>query len=181
VQVVPAVHFGSHDRAIARRLERRGVSVYIQPLPRDEKIPVRDLDPSGERKPSGLFNSQTADMPIPHLHPERRPSTAGAAVPQRMAAKLRVINERGLHLRAAHALAHLAASLPENVQVSNGPDSVNAKSLLGLTTLGATCGTVLEVVVTGPNPAAAMDKIRALFAGGFDEGAKPGLRVEGDG
>jgi phosphocarrier protein len=93
---------------------------------------------------------------------------------------LRVVNERGLHLRAAHALAHLAANLQENVQVAHGPDFVNAKSLLGLTTLGATCGTVLDVVVTGPDPAGAMDKLRALFASGFDEGAKPGMRVEVD-
>lgn len=172
IAVLPAVHLGAHDRAIIRRMERRGVAVFLQPLPRDEKTRVQELEPS---KPA---------PPAAKIQAEIRGGSTGGLTPVTLnfiAAKLRIVNERGLHLRAAHALAHLAASLPENVQVAHGPDFVNAKSLLGLTTLGATCGTVLDVVVTGPDPAGAMDKIRALFASGFEEGAKPGLRVEVDG
>jgi phosphotransferase system HPr (HPr) family protein len=167
IAVVPAVHLGAEDRASIRRLERRGVAVYMQPLPRDEKVRAQELEALAGRQAT------------PRGHSEARQDTPVKL--QRVSAKLRVVNERGLHLRAAHALAHLAANLPENVQVANGPDFVNAKSLLGLTTLGATCGTVLEVVVIGPNPEIAMTRIRALFATGFDEGVKPGLRVEVDG
>lgn len=169
VAVLPAVHLGANDKAIIRRLERRGVSVFLQPLPRDEKTRIHDLEP----EKAALRAPVAARMPT--TPPMQTPVTLSF-----IGAKLRVINERGLHLRAAHALAHLAANLQENVQVAHGPDFVNAKSLLGLTTLGATCGTVLDVVVTGPDPAGAMDKIRALFKSGFEEGAKPGLRVEVD-
>jgi phosphotransferase system HPr (HPr) family protein len=168
VPVLPAVHLGANDRAVVRRLERRGVDVYIQPLPRDERILVSELEAG--RAPAARAMSE------PRPTPEPTPTKL-----HRLSAKMRVINERGLHLRAAHALAHLAANLQENVQVANGPDFVNAKSLLGLTTLGATCGTVLEIVVTGPDPASALEKIKALFASGFEEGAKPGLQVEVDG
>ncbi len=82
-----------------------------------------------------------------------------------------VVNERGLHLRAAHVLAQLTSKLQADVKIGKGLDLVNAKSLLGLTTLGATCGTMLDVVVTGPGARAGMDAIRELFANGFYEGA----------
>jgi phosphotransferase system HPr (HPr) family protein len=166
--VLPAVHLGPEDRATIKRLERKGVTVFIQPLPRDEKIRVHDIE--------GLATSAAPPVrAVSKVEIQPTPTKLG-----RVHAKLRVINERGLHLRAAHALAHLVANLPENVQVSNGPDFVNAKSLLGLTTLGATCGTVLELVITGPDPQAAFAKIKSLFETGFDEGVKPGMSVEVD-
>jgi phosphocarrier protein len=86
-------------------------------------------------------------------------------------ATLEVVNERGLHLRAAHVLAQLASKLEADVSVGKGTNLVNAKSLLGLTTLGATCGTKLDVVVTGAGARGAMEAIRDLFATGFYEGA----------
>lgn len=168
VALLPAVHLGADDRASIRRLEKKGVAVFVQPLPRDDKSRVQEMEAVAARHIT------------PRMHSEVRPQETPVKL-QRVSAKLRVVNERGLHLRAAHALAHLAATLQENVQVANGPDFVNAKSLLGLTTLGATCGTVLEVVVIGPDPEAAMTRIRALFSTGFEEGVKPGLRVEVDG
>ncbi|MCK6547693.1 HPr family phosphocarrier protein [Myxococcota bacterium] len=178
-RVLPAVHLGPSDLQVIRRLQRRGVAVYIQPLPRDPRLP-----PPAEVGGAPADPPQTTQPP-----PARRssllprPGSVAPAAPagvDRVQAKLRVVNERGLHLRAAHALAHLAASLPQNVQVANGPDFVNAKSLLGLTTLGATWGTMLDVVVTGPGARAAMDKITSLFATGFGEGVKEGDHPEGD-
>jgi phosphotransferase system HPr (HPr) family protein len=47
---------------------------------------------------------------------------------------------------------------------------VNAKSLLGITTLGASRGTQLVVEVEGPERQAFLEKVEALFASGFDEG-----------
>ncbi len=172
--MLPAVHLGPADVQVIRRLQRRGIKVYIQPLPRDQRLPPpADL----------LSRPPPIAVPVPpsvaaYRHAARpRGDSLGTALSdagklERVEAKLRVVNERGLHLRAAHALAHLAGSLPQNVQVANGPDFVNAKSLLGLTTLGATYGTMLDVVVTGANAQGAMEQIRSLFAGGFEEGVK---------
>lgn len=175
--VLPAVHLGPADLQVIRRLERRGVQVYLQPLPRDPRLPPpADLDGRPALGAPGVAPYQHAARP----RAESSVPLAGRA--QRVEAKLRVVNERGLHLRAAHALAHLAGSLASNVQIANGPDFVNAKSLLGLTTLGATYGTVLDVVVTGPDARKAMDEIRDLFASGFDEGVRNdgGLLPGGD-
>jgi phosphotransferase system HPr (HPr) family protein len=47
---------------------------------------------------------------------------------------------------------------------------INAKSLLGLTTLGATCGAMLKVRVSGPNSEEDLSQIEKLFESGFDEG-----------
>jgi phosphotransferase system HPr-like phosphotransfer protein len=57
---------------------------------------------------------------------------------------------------------------------------VNAKSLLGLTTLGAGCGMLVDVIVSGRNTTRAMNLIRDLFSRGFDEGVfyEDGMAVE---
>jgi phosphocarrier protein len=119
------------------------VEVIVQPLPSDKAI---------------------------HAPRSRTTLPAVEAAPTRAERSLRVRNAKGLHLRAAQTLAQLAAELPGEVQVAYGGSKVNAKSLLGLTTLGASCGTLLEVTVDGPGAAGSLDRIDALFASGFEEG-----------
>lgn len=108
-------------------------------------------------------------QPLPQ-EPRRSPGSSPEPSPTELKEEMTVVNERGLHLRAAHVLAQLATKLDADVLVGRGNDLVNAKSLLGLTTLGATCGTALTVVVRGPNAREAMAALRDLFASGFDEG-----------
>jgi phosphotransferase system HPr (HPr) family protein len=140
----PAVHLGPKDFDLIRRIESRGIEVYIQPLPTDDPIvPETASNPA---------------LPVERTVKDR----------------VEVINERGLHLRAAHLLAQLASKMEADVQIGKGTHLVNAKSLLGLTTLGATCGTMLDVVVSGPGARAGMEAIRDLFARGFYEGEGSG-------
>jgi phosphotransferase system HPr-like phosphotransfer protein len=47
---------------------------------------------------------------------------------------------------------------------------VNGKSLLGIATLGATCGTSVDVETSGAGAVAAMVQLEQLFATGFGEG-----------
>ena len=94
-------------------------------------------------------------------------------------AVLEIVNERGLHLRAAHVLAALCNRLPNGVEIGREGYMVNAKSLLGLTALGAAAGTRLTVVVTGEGAAAGLEAVRKLFESGFDEGVAPGRRGSG--
>ena len=143
-EVHPAVYLGPRDFEVIDALQGLGVEVFVQPLPNDKATVV----------------PRRSEAPEPEAPPEIT----------RMVEALRVVNERGLHLRAAHVLAHAAAALPCSVMVAGDGPPVNAKSLLGLTTLAATCGTLLEVTVEGPDAAASMDKLRALFASGFEEG-----------
>jgi phosphocarrier protein HPr len=83
---------------------------------------------------------------------------------------LKVVNARGLHLRAAHALAQLATSLECEVTLGLDGEIVNGKSLLGIATLGATCGTSVDVETSGAGAVAAMVQLEQLFATGFGEG-----------
>lgn len=141
----PAVHIGPEDLEVVERLHQRGVNVIVQPLPSDKVLPA------------------------PRPRPRSEPPVVGALL--RAEAKLRVVNAKGLHLRAAHLLANLAGKLPCDVQIAPARGGrVNAKSLLGLTTLGAGCGTLLHVTVEGEEAPDSLEKIRVLFASGFDEG-----------
>lgn len=163
----PAVHLGPEERACVRRLEAGGVRVLVQPLPDDAPQAPAASQVVAPPRPA----APTAP-PSPELRPTVSAPVAGPR--ERRSAVLEVVNERGLHLRAAHVLAHLAGRLSADVEVGFDGVKVNAKSLLGLTTLGAGLGSRLEVVVDGPGAAEGMEAIRDLFASGFGEGVSGG-------
>lgn len=153
--VGPSIHLGDAELAGIQRLLGRGVEVRVQALPDDAPVPLSVL---------GLTET------TPSSPPEVAPSeSAGDDVCE---AELTIVNERGLHLRAAHVLANLATEAAAEVEVGQDGLMVNAKSLLGLTTLGAVCGSSLRAVVRGPDAAKTMDALKQLFASGFGEGAE---------
>ncbi len=154
-EVHPSVYLGESDYAVITAIEGRGVRVVVQPLPDDERKNAHG-EPLGSEPSAPAASASSA------------PVEAGETV----RGQLEVVNERGLHLRAAHVFARLAGSLTAEIEVGRDGQMVNAKSLLGLTTLGAARGTVLDVVVSGPDARASYDRIAALFASGFDEGVK---------
>lgn len=167
--LVPAVHLGAEDRAAIDRLTERGIRVYVQPLADDDpRDPLTDeLSTSDLQIPADLLSE-------PELPPDAGAPEIKDDSKDRVAGVLEVVNERGLHLRAASVLAQFAGKLAASVEVGKGGDFVNAKSLLGLTTLGAGPGTKLDVVVTGPGAKDAFEALRGLFARGFEEGVGRG-------
>ena len=84
---------------------------------------------------------------------------------------LDIINKRGLHARAAAKLATLANQFQASVKarVSDGVWA-DAKSVMSLMLLAASCGSRLEVSTEGDDAEAAMTAIRALIADRFEEG-----------
>lgn len=152
----PAVYLGPDDVKRLEDLGEQGVRVYVQPLPHDPAL-----------SPVGI------PRPMQVRRPRRRSSApSNPPAPGVASAEVEVVNERGLHLRAAHVLAHFVGSFPGDVRVGRPGQLVNAKSLLGITTLGASRGTRLVVEVEGPDQEAFLQKLKALFASGFDEGAE---------
>ena len=84
-------------------------------------------------------------------------------------ALLRIVNERGLHARAAAKFVALAGSFDAEVRVTHHDTTVPGISIMGLLLLGAGRGCRIEVVCEGAEAAAALAALRALVADGFSE------------
>jgi phosphocarrier protein HPr len=69
-----------------------------------------------------------------------------------------------LHARPAGALAVAAAQFSSAVSLTVGPSSADAKSVLGVMGLGATCGQHVTVAAVGPDAREAVDAIVAILA-----------------
>ncbi|MGH6621417.1 MAG: HPr family phosphocarrier protein [Alphaproteobacteria bacterium] len=82
---------------------------------------------------------------------------------------LEIVNERGLHARAAARFVKLVGSFKSKVTVSKDGNTVSGDSIMGLMMLAAATGSIVTLVVDGPDEAAAADAIAALVADGFDE------------
>ncbi|BDZ47314.1 dihydroxyacetone kinase phosphoryl donor subunit DhaM [Naasia aerilata] len=76
-----------------------------------------------------------------------------------------LVNREGLHARPAAEFVKLAGSFDAQVTV-NG---VDAKSLLGIMSLGLTAGDAVELSATGPQAAEAVGALGALVRSGFGE------------
>jgi phosphocarrier protein len=85
--------------------------------------------------------------------------------------EVEIVNQLGLHARAAAKLVHLAGQYPCDVQVELGDSTVDAKSILGLLLLAAPVGTQLVVRCRGEREVEALDAITGLFATRFGEDA----------
>lgn len=87
-------------------------------------------------------------------------------------ARFTIINERGMHARAAGKLVRLASGFPCQLSLV-GPDgqSVSAKSVMGVLLLCGSKGTVIEVAAQGERAQEAIDAIGALIADRFGEDA----------
>lgn len=82
---------------------------------------------------------------------------------------LEIVNERGLHARAAARFVKLVGSFKSKVTVSKDGNTVSGDSIMGLMMLAAATGSVITLVVDGPDETAAAEAIAALVADGFDE------------
>lgn len=83
-----------------------------------------------------------------------------------------IVNDLGLHARAASKLVQLASKYPVEVQIGREDMMVNGKSIMGVLMLAASKGTELTLVATGADADAdaALDALVQLVAGRFGEG-----------
>jgi len=83
--------------------------------------------------------------------------------------RVTVVNQLGLHARAAARMVHLAGEFHSHVRVTRGQRTIDGKSILGLLLLAAARGTELTITADGPDEAAALDAICSLVERGFEE------------
>ena len=80
-----------------------------------------------------------------------------------------IVNERGLHARAAARFVKLAGSFDAEVTVVLNGTEVSGSSILGLMMLAAAPGCELELRATGPAARAAVGALSELIAKKFDD------------
>jgi phosphocarrier protein HPr len=80
-----------------------------------------------------------------------------------------IVNERGLHARAAAKFVKLVEGFDATITVERGGMSVGGLSIMGLMMFGAGPGTELQLTATGPDADAAMAALIDLIGRGFDE------------
>ena len=88
---------------------------------------------------------------------------------ERASAQFQIVNDLGLHARAATKLVQLAARFPCDVTVANGAQNANAKSVMGVLLLCGSKGTVVEVSAVGDRARECVDAIGQLIAERFGE------------
>jgi len=83
--------------------------------------------------------------------------------------KFTIVNELGLHARAATKLVQLASKYPCDVEVARDDQSANGKSVMGVLLLCGSRGTVIEVRARGEKADECVHAIGELIANRFGE------------
>ena len=83
--------------------------------------------------------------------------------------ELEVLNRAGIHARPAAEIAKKASAFSSDIFFEHDTMKVNAKSIMGVITLGATYRTKLMCICSGSDENEAMKTIEDLFASRFEE------------
>ena len=81
-----------------------------------------------------------------------------------------IVNQRGLHARAAAKFVRTAGTFGVAVEVSRDDMTVGGTSILGLMLLAAGIGSTLTLKAEGADAEAAVAALANLVERGFDEG-----------
>jgi len=82
---------------------------------------------------------------------------------------LEIRNSQGLHVRPASELAKLAQRFASAIHLHADGERVDAKSIMGLMTLGLPQGSPIQVTVDGSDESQAIAAVADLINRGFDE------------
>ncbi|XOZ34927.1 HPr family phosphocarrier protein [Halomonadaceae bacterium KBTZ08] len=80
-----------------------------------------------------------------------------------------IINKLGLHARAAAKLVSCAEQFDSSIHLVRDDREVDAKSIMSVMMLAASCGTDIELVIDGDDEASARDALVELINNRFDE------------
>ncbi|MCR9113245.1 MAG: HPr family phosphocarrier protein [Rhodobacteraceae bacterium] len=83
--------------------------------------------------------------------------------------QLKIVNEKGLHARAAAKLVEVVEGFDANAEISHEGQSSGADSIMGLLMLAASKGKTIDVRAWGADAEALIDAVDALVADRFGE------------
>mgnify|MGYP003647143616 FL=1 len=94
---------------------------------------------------------------------------ASGSGPGAVARDLTIVNQRGLHARAAAKFVKLAETFTAEVSVTKGDMTVSGRSIMGLMMLAAAPGCAIHVAAEGTDAQDALNAITKLVDDKFDE------------
>jgi phosphocarrier protein len=80
-----------------------------------------------------------------------------------------ISNRAGIHARPSALIVQVAKDFKADIYMEKDDDKINAKSIMGILTLGAAYGTELKISAEGEDEQAALDAIVHLFETKFEE------------
>ena len=80
-----------------------------------------------------------------------------------------VQNQVGLHARPATFFIQKSNEFKSSIWIEKDERKVNAKSLLGVLSLGITKGTEIKIITDGVDEEEALDALEALIASNFSD------------
>jgi len=80
-----------------------------------------------------------------------------------------VVNQLGMHARAAAKFVHVATRYESRIVVSRQGREMDGKSIMGILLLAAARGTIVTIAADGADEQAAVDALAALVESGFGE------------
>ena len=80
-----------------------------------------------------------------------------------------VVNQLGMHARAAARFVHLASRFDSQIKVARDSREMDGKSIMGLLLLAAARGTRMTITADGADEAEAIAALSALVESGFGE------------
>ena len=81
----------------------------------------------------------------------------------------KIKNRLGLHARPAAMLVQITTKHPAKVMIHKGDQEVDGKSIMGLMTLAAECGSEIKVLADGVDEQHVLDEIERLIDTKFNE------------
>lgn len=81
-----------------------------------------------------------------------------------------VVNQLGVHARAAAKFVHLAGRFDSRIRVARDGREMDGKSILGILLLAASRGTTIIISADGSDETEAVEALTALVDSGFGEG-----------
>ncbi len=85
--------------------------------------------------------------------------------------ELRIINEKGMHARAAAKFVEVVEAHDATAEVERDGQRVSGDSIMGLLTLGAACGTTIRIHTHGVEAGKLAEALEALVRNRFGEDA----------
>ncbi len=80
-----------------------------------------------------------------------------------------VRNRAGIHARPAALIVQTAARYSSQIEFSTDNETINAKSIMGIITLGAGYNSRISIKAEGEDEEEAVESIAQLFENGFEE------------